>query len=416
MIDVTTRSNVRSERLFVARVLGASALVVMVIPVDFVRVDQLWRYVTLAGLVIGVVLAVYVIARSDTAVVKPALAFGFAVMAFNQLMNFNPIGFLTLLAPVVIGAALATIVRSALAVVIGLSILLAVAMATEFVLQQHLFGQLFGSENYVAYASDTFRARGLIGQAVPAAMIAVGLGSAGLALTAPLDRNRGAARWTITVSTAVSVLASGTRSAILCAVALALLCGSISLYRNKTRRLSIGREFAWAGPLLLAVGVVATTFWWTVLSNQRVFSFTTLSGSASLDNRNYAALVFDNWEDTCNGACVVFGSGARSLLQALAGGLGFRGFTTVDNLFLSLLWDFGAVMLAGLAVLLVVAVRVLILAPSATNRAGALVVVSILLSGLFYDALYIRPTLLLFGFGIGLLGLRAGSKGGSTDG
>lgn len=387
-------------------ILLVTASVIALVPVDFVRVSATWRYAGLVSLLFGAVVAVWCVHRSDVSIVRPALIFGFLVVAFNQLMNFNPVGFVTLLAPVVVGAGLAVAVRNPLALLVALSVLLATSMAVEFVVQQHLFGQLFGEPNYTAYSRDTFRSRGLIGQAVPAGMVAVGVGAAGAVLSSTIEQHRTTVRWVLALSTTVSVLTSGTRSAIVCAAALALGLGAANIWRSGHGRIAIGARLAWIGPIVLAAIVTVSVLYWTVLTSQRVFSFGTLAGSASLDNRNYAALVFDEWGETCSGACIAFGSGARSLLDALGGGLGFRGFTTVDNLFLSLLWDFGIIMLVGLAVLVFVAIRTLLQSNSIHARAGAVLILSVVLSGLFYDSLYIRPVLLLFGFGIGLLGAK----------
>lgn len=405
---VVGRRTPARQRRQTSRVLFLAAAVIALVPVDFVQVTATWRYVTLAALVVGVIAALWELSHADTVVVWPALGFGALILIFNQFMNFNPIGFLTLLAPVVIGAGLAVAVRNPLALLVGLSVLLAVSMGIELAMHQHLFSQFFGAENYTAYSRDIFRARGLIGQAVPAGMIAVGLAAASWLLSASAPKNRTSIRWVIACAAAVSVLTSGTRSAIVCGGALALTIGAAGIYRNHRNRLAIGHRVAWAGPLVLAVGIILTAAYWTTLSTQRVFSFDLLAGSASLENRNYASLVFEDWSEGCSGTCVVFGSGARSLLTALGNGLGFHGFTTVDNVFMSLLWDFGILMLVGLAVLVVLAIRALLTSDSATNRAGAILIVSIVLSGLFYDSLYIRPTLLLFGIGLGLLGITTG--------
>ncbi|KZF09105.1 hypothetical protein A2J03_03285 [Rhodococcus sp. EPR-157] len=387
-----------------------AAAVTFFVPVDFVQVGQVWRYLTLASLLVGVLASLLLLSRRTTTVVWPTLAFGFCIISVNQLMSFNPIGFLTLLAPVAVGAGLAVALKNPLAVMVGMSIVLAVGMGADYLAQDHLFGPLFGVENYTASSRDIFRSRGLIGQAVPASMIAVGLGSAAFMLSSTANRYRATIRWLVVTSTGVSVITSGTRSAILCALVVVAVTVACSMFRSSSRRTKIDSQLAWAAPLLLAAGVLTLALSWKTLSEQRVFSFNELTGSASLENRNYAAMVFADWGQSCSGACVVFGSGARSLLGALSSGLGFRGFSTVDNLFLSLLWDFGILMLVGILVIVVLAIRTLAQASSALNRAGALLIVSVVVSGIFYDALYIRSTLLLFGVGIGLLGLRSYSS------
>lgn len=393
----------RRGRRSITLLLPAAAIVVA-IPVDFVTVGSFWRYLGLVGLLVGSAAAVWAIRRAETTIVVPALLFGFLVLTFNQVMNFNPVGYVTLLAPIVVGAGLAVALRQSLVVLVVLSVALAVTMGVEYLVQQHVFGELFGDPHYTAYSRDTFRSRGLIGQAVPAGMVAVGVGAAALVLSSTMASRRSAVRWVVVVSTAVSVSTSGTRSAVLCAAAVAVLTVATTAYRRRQGQLAVGHRTAWLGPLLLAAAVTVVVLYWSALAGQRVFDFGGLTGSASLDNRNYAAIVFDEWSDTCSGACVVFGSGARSLLDALGSGLGIQGFTTVDNLFLSLLWDFGIVTVLGIVALAVIAIRALLRSDSTRVRAGAVLILAIVLSGFFYDALYIRPVLLLCGFGIGLLG------------
>jgi hypothetical protein len=388
-----------------AALLLAAAIVVVAIPVDFVTVGSFWRYLGLVSLLVGGAVAVWAIQRADTSIVVPALLFGFLILSFNQLMNFNPVGYVTLLAPIMVGAGLAVALRRPLVVLVVLSVVMAVTMGTEYLLQQHIFGEMFGNPHYTAYSRDTFRSRGLIGQAVPAGMVAVGVGAAALVLSSSMQSRRAAVRWIVVVSTAISVLTSGTRSAILCAAALAVVVIAAHAYRNRQGHMAVGYRTAWLAPLLLAGAVTLVVLFWSALTSQRVFDFGSLTGSASLDNRNYAAIVFDEWSDTCGGTCVVFGSGARSLLDALGSGLGIQGFTTVDNLFLSVLWDFGIVTVLGIVALAFVAIRTLLRSNSVDARAGAILILAIVLSGFFYDALYIRSVLLLCGFGIGLLGL-----------
>ncbi|NIL74758.1 hypothetical protein [Rhodococcus sp. B10] len=396
----------RRGRWSITLLLPAAAIVVA-IPVDFVTVGSFWRYLGLVGLLVGSAAAVWAIRRAETTIVVPALLFGFLVLTFNQVMNFNPVGYVTLLAPIVVGAGLAVALRQPLVALVVLSVALAVTMGVEYLVQQHVFGELFGDPHYIAYSRDTFRSRGLIGQAVPAGMVAVGVGAAALVLSSSTQSRRTAVRWVVVLSTAVSVSTSGTRSAVLCAAAVAVLTVATvatTAYRRRQGQLAVGYRTAWLGPLLLAAAVTVVVLYWSALAGQRVFDFGGLTGSASLDNRNYAAIVFDEWSDTCSGACVVFGSGARSLLDALGSGLGIQGFTTVDNLFLSLLWDFGVVTVLGIVALAVIAIRALLRSDSTRVRAGAVLILAIVLSGFFYDALYIRPVLLLCGFGIGLLG------------
>ena len=382
------------------------ATLAALVPVDFVRVTQGWLYLSLASLALGATGALWVVSKKETVIVRPVIVFVLIVLCLNQVVRLNPIGFVTLWAPIVLGIGVALSVKRPLSILVWASVFLSVSMLVDLFLKDHVFGRIFGTDNYVAYSQDVFRARGIVGQPVPASMVAVALAAGAMLLSSDLRRHRNFIRAVIVLSVSVSVFASGTRSAVLCAVAMALVVLLANYIRGRSGGLKIGNIAAWATPLAAAVVLGAVTFAWNALATQRVFSFSTLSGSASLDNRNYAALVFDDWSASCRGTCKFFGSGARTLLEALSSGLGFRGFTTVDNLFLSLLWDFGISLLLGVLVFVVIAVRVLIKSPFAVNRAGAVIVLSIIFSGLFYDALYIRPVLLLFGIGIGLIGLK----------
>jgi hypothetical protein len=401
---VITRDRAASSGHLVPLVVALSAAVAALIPVDFVRVGQTWLYLSLASLAVGALAALWILGREQTRLVRPLIGFFFLILCFNQLVRLNLIGFVTLLAPIMIGAAVAILAKRPLVILTSVSIVLALSMITEYAVDTHIFGQLFGSVNYVAFSQDIFRARGIVGQPVPASMVSVGLAAGALVLTSGGTRYSVLARIVIVLAAGASIYTSGTRSAVLCtaAVTLTLLVGHY--LRGRSGGVRIGTNSSWAVPLIGSIILLVGSLAWTAISGQRVFNFASLSGSASLDNRNYAGLVFDKWNENCSGVCQLFGYGARNLLETLSSGLGFRGFTTVDNLYLSILWDFGIVLVISLAALMVVSVRVAVLSNFAVNRAGAIIVLSVLLSGVFYDALYIRPVLLLFGFGVGLMG------------
>ena len=413
LIDGVAEAGV--DRRFSRLLLYALAFLAALVPVDFVRVTQPWLYASLMSLSLGAVVSLWLISREKTMIAWPVIAFIFIVLFFNQIMRPNPIGFVTLLAPIIVGIGVGVSARRPLAILVGVLVVSSFTMAIESIESEHIFGALFGTDNYVAFSQDIFRARGLIGQPVPAAMVALALAAGALVLSGNSRRHRGVIRIVIVFSTAVSVLASGTRSAVLCSAFLALLILTLNYFRVRSRGVVFGRNGAWIVPLVAAGGLSLLFSVWSALSGQRVFSFGSLSGSASLDNRNYASLVFNEWSENCHGACLVFGSGARSLLETLSQGLGFRGFTTVDNLFLSLLWDFGVVSIFGIVSLTVVALHILARSHDISKRAGAIIVISILVSGFFYDALYIRPVLLLFGVGIGLMSVKLPAYGEVRD-
>ncbi|WP_143536218.1 MULTISPECIES: hypothetical protein [unclassified Rhodococcus (in: high G+C Gram-positive bacteria)] len=353
---------------------------------------------------VGAIVALRLLLREDTRLVRPVIGVFCLVLCLNQLIRLNLVGFVTLLAPIMVGAAVAISAKRPLAILTSASAVLSVSMVVEYAMKQHVFGQLFGQVNYVAFSQDIFRARGIVGQPVPASMVAVGLAAGALVLTSGARRYSVATRLVIVVAAAASVYTSGTRSAVICSAALALILLGGHYIRTRSGVAKIGVGASWGFPLIGALVLLVGSFTWSAISGQRVFSFASLAGSASLDNRNYAGLVFDEWNENCQGVCQLFGYGARNLLETLSSGLGFRGFTTVDNLYLSILWDFGVVLVIALGILLVVAIRVAVKSGSQLNRAGAIIVLSVLMSGVFYDALYIRPVLLLFGFGVGLMG------------
>ncbi|MFE0748290.1 hypothetical protein [Gordonia sp. NPDC058843] len=80
------------------------------------------------------------------------------------------------------------------------------------------------------------------------------------------------------------------------------------------------------------------------------------------------------------------------------------GLSTVDNQFVTVFWDFGLLGLIALGVATVFSIAVLVSARQpAMAKFGAAIVVTSVVSGAFYDSIYVRPSGLLLGVGIGLL-------------
>ncbi|MFD9662862.1 O-antigen ligase family protein [Rhodococcus sp. NPDC059968] len=379
------------------------ALLTFFLPIDFVALSPLWRSVSTLTLIVGSALAILLILSSNLNMLKAVGLGAIALVMVNQFFLFNPVALLTIAGPLLIGMATAYAMRSHLLFVMAsASVVNAVLLAWEYSVKKHVVSYFFGVPFQESASEELFRARGFLGQPVPASMVAVALCFAVLSFKAE-SRNGVAAKYATLCATVVTLLVTGTRSA---ALILIVGCLLLALSRPRYRRIKVPTTLAVVGPLLLAVLVACSSQVVDILSGMRIASFETLSGSSSVDNRVHALDVFEYWSENCNGACVIFGSGARSLLLELSNSLGILGFSTVDNLYMSVLWDFGLIGLMSISVLLVLAARGLRASGGySTASSGSVIVILTLASGLLYDSLYIRSALFVFGFGLALIGI-----------
>ena len=385
------------------------ALLTFVLPIDFVALSPLWRSVSTLSLIVGSALATVLLLSSNLNMLKAVGLGAIALVMVNQFFLFNPVAILTIAGPLLIGMATAYAMRVHLLLLMAsASVVNAVLLVWEFSVKKHVVSYFFGIPFQEGASEELFRARGFLGQPVPASMVAVALCFAVLSFKSD-SRNGVAAKYATLCATVATLLVTGTRSA---ALILIVGCLLLALSRPRYRRIKFPATFAVVGPLLLAVLVACSSQVIDLLSGMRIASFETLSGSSSLDNRVHAWDVFEYWSENCNGTCVIFGSGARSLLLELSNSLGILGFSTVDNLYMSILWDFGLIGLMSILILLVLAARGLRASDGYSPASpGSIIVILTLASGLLYDSLYIRSALFVFGFGLALIGIVSPIKG-----
>lgn len=389
----------RGRQPFVDAVVIVCAISALAIPVDFVNLNPFWRQVSTVTLIVGAVVSVIAVVKRRSRAANVALLVVVLLILFNQFVAYNPVGFVTILGPFAIGLAASFSVKRPLEAMAGLGAVNALLLVYEWINRRHVISYFFGLPFQEFVGDGEFRARGLAGQPVPAAMIAVVL-CFGAIVYPGAGRRVIVLKWIAVISALAALAATGTRSALLLAVAGIVLLVFLRFIQKHT---NVSRTVVIWVPLGGAIFLLSLPYLMRVVSDWRVADFQTLAGSASVNNREYATEVFSVWSDACNGPCVFFGSGARNLLQTLSSGLGLSGFSTVDNIFLSFLWDFG--FLGILALLLVAMFAIMHLRASAggASLSGALIVILSLASGLSYDSLYIRSALVVFGFGVGLM-------------
>lgn len=268
-----------------------------------------------------------------------------------------------------------------------LSVALMAALLLDAVVGDYVTLRAMGVPRHSIDISVGLRARGFIGQPVPAAVFQVTAGILGLFCV----MRRTDSRSHVVRAAAVSIglggaLLAGTRSAlILFALGFLLLAAAA-----RTRRRSISPWTAVALPFTLAAGtallasVPASSF-------GRVLSFGDLGRTDSFSNRLRAFEFLEHWTTEPWPERLV-GHGARALQTTLQGGTVNNGISTVDNMAVTVLWDFGVL---GLALLLVVTFRTLrgVLSRDSTvlERAAAAALTTLLLSSLFFDTFYTAP-------------------------
>jgi hypothetical protein len=377
-------------------VIGASLVAVIAVPLDFVQTGRGLFIAVLSLTIFGAVVGgAAILARRNTAAVVTLGLLGLVVLTSGLSEGRFPAAALTV-APILIGMAYAPYVTLRRAAV--LVHLMVVLIIIETLLRQHFYSELFGDLLFPSYSGVGFRPRGLLGQAVPAALTGVAIAGG----TAVWAWRKGAANWLVILLSLEAVflsIISGTRSSlILLAVLAAILLIAIPALGGGIR--VNGASRAWltvAGALGLAGILMLPQAFWKI----RVFDFGALSESSSGIVRSGALEVLGRISDSCGGPCVVLGHGVRSLQEALTSGQGILGFSTIDNMFLSLFWDGGAIALALLLAAIIVFWRSVSKHAESAVVAAGITGLLIIFSGLFYDAFYVRPTALVFGVCLG---------------
>jgi len=356
----------------------------------------------LATLVGGIV-ATLILMKSDrrSAITLLLIASFFAMVAYFQGVELWTTAYM--LAPFAIGLVAAPRLPSdrRLLVLLWVALLVvSISVAVDAAAGTPLVASLFGDVYRVTDMTES-RPRGLFGQPVPTAIAAAVITVAVVRLSSTIQ-SIGARRLSMTAAIAAgafAVILTGTRSALI-VLALGLLVNILCPIRGVRRanRLTSFMAFAlMTAAVLWLWPQVGSSF-----SQLRAFSFDSLAGTDSAQNRQYALTIFDSWLSDCNFDCKVVGSGPRDLQHQLQNYIGLNGLTTVDNLYITLLWDFGIV---GFLVFIspgVIALRRL-LDPRTSVALASLVVVLVYISGFFFDTLYTIPFVVTLGFFFGPL-------------
>jgi len=381
---------------FIRAVLLLSAALVFFIPLDYVDVSSTLRMVIQVALVCGVVAVLWlVLVEQDTVGIGFIAAVGFFSSSVALVGSSGAAGFAYFI-PLIVGFGVARFITFTILNVAAQAVV--IVLVLESLLRSYWYSALFGELLFAGFANGEFRARGIFGQAVPSGLLGVSL-LFGLALWSVLKHKKPLFIVFIAEGIVIGLL-TGTRSSlILCAVALVVLAVAWGITRRgRSSRVAVAVPVV----VLSAIGLflVPSSIW-----SSRLFDFSSISDSASGIVRGSGLQTISGLRDGCGAICNAFGHGVRDLQTQLSGGAGVLGFNTIDNMYLSFYWDFG---IAGLALLAIAAVVLLKKLPrlSAPVSAFALMGMLILVSGVFYDALYTRPTLLVFGIALGAVLLR----------
>lgn len=273
-----------------------------------------------------------------------------------------------------------------------------VALLVDVVSHDHVFMSLFGATYFPSVLDDRFRAQGIIGQPLPAALLTITLLVYVGIVAAP--RTNAARRWLMVslVGMALCALyATGTRSGLILIAVLWLLVSVERAHRSRRGGLRGFLTASMAAGLLL---LGAFLIWGQeLLGTTRLFDFTGLSGSDSYAVRSQAVTVISDLSQlrSCT-FCVAFGSGQGSLSESLRLGAGVNGVSVIDNQYLTAYWDFGVVGALLLALIVLRSLWVLGTVGAVPARAGAVGVLSIMAMCLFYDAMYVSSAAFVLGF------------------
>ncbi len=364
------------------------------LPINFAVFDGPVRAVYLLLLAVAVMCALVQLVRGDALVVAvvAALSLYLAIQALSGV----PVQLTALLlAQLLAGIVLWRRMPGPIAVPMFLAVCTSVSLVIDQVVHNHVFMSLFAEQFFTARLDEGFRARGVLGQPVPAAHLMVCLLAYLWVMTnaVPASR-RTATRTAIASMGAVTLYITGTRSALITAAVCILL---ITLERrvagSRMGPVAVVRTLL-VGLVVSGVAVVALG---DSLSESRLLSFDSLQGTDSLTVRSAGLDFVTDLPDQCF-TCVLVGHGQGALQEQVRASSIVSGVSTLDNQYLSFYWDFGVVGLLALLAAGVTAARRLVRAADLAARAGAVGVLGTLAAGAFYDVVYLSTGAILVGF------------------
>jgi len=375
-----------------------AAAIAFVIPVGFVETLPVFTWAAWASLAAGSILTLIVLSRTSGHSSYVVLGLFVLLIAFNTIVAPGPV-FAAMFLPFLVGLGVAAAIQNPSRLFLVCLIALVASLLLDQVAGAHVVSNFFGVPFQIRYAEDILRARGFIGQPVPAAMIAVYLGAMSLGAPSGDSRRPALTRVLILALVTVALILTGTRTAVLLLIILVLI---IWLTSRREGPIRVSPYVVLATITTAVVLLIAWSSLAPALAGSRAFDFAGLSGSVSLDNRNSVVDVWTAWLADCRGTCVAFGLGWTNLQATLRQSLSSYGLSTVDNLYMSILWDFGVLGLVLLCVIAVAAIVAIVKkAPAGSAaRMGAIGSLAIIASGASYDSLYIRPVMMIFGFSV----------------
>lgn len=382
------------------------ACVCIIVPVDFVVVTPRLKFAADLSVVAGAVLGSLLVFRSRR---RYAITLSFGVLFLltqSMVVGGGVSAFATIWGPVALGIAVALSSREPIKIMLLSGVVVSLSLLADWLFGAHVISGIFGRPYQEGFLGGDFRARGIVGQPVPGAFFlvvtAAAIGASGVRLKSKQFA------FALAAMGFLALVVTGTRSALVVAAALGLgvFAKTISI-AVLNRRLASRSLLAFVGGSFVVGFSVLFSLFFLDAGGLRIADFSSLQSSASLLNRIYALEILQRWVSTCDFSCKLFGSGARSLQVTLGGDVGGYGFSTVDNLFMSVLWDFG---LIGLFLILGLFFWEILYVvrrsrDRGVRRAGSVGIVLLIASGLFFDSLYLRALLVLFGLCVGLRAL-----------
>lgn len=362
------------------------------IPVNFVRLDETQTLVYRVALVLAMVAAVAVIGRGARYLAYVIVFF--AVSAVVALLVGRTVGpAIVLLSQICAGYAVMRLLAGRIHLQVLLAVASVISLLVDWVLSRHVYAAIFPSQYFTYISGTEFRARGILGQPVPAAHLTISLLAYLYVLSRTLgQRRRLALRGMLILMAGVVVITTGTRSSIVLVGVLVLILGVEALKSNGP--VAIRR----APRAMLAMGFIGITMVLSAdkLATLRLFDFESLPTSDSFEVRSRALSTVLGLSSECD-PCVVFGHGKGALAERLHGGAAISGVGTLDNMYLTTYWDYGLVGIALLALVGIAALAKLAHGSSDMTRAGAVGLLSLIVAFAFFDGLYVASGAFLFG-------------------
>lgn len=384
-------------------------LVVLMIPANYVALTPTWGVADQLALVVSGIVGIVAVTMTGAPVVV-RLAVPLLVLIIIQVVaGSDPITAASFFLPVFVGFAAALVLKESQLTVFLVTAILIISLSTavDFVARGTPVSNFFGVPLRSLIDLRGFRARGVVGQPVPAALLTTVLWAV-LCVRARSLSTGNRRRWlyvVVTLALGLTLLTTGTRSALLTLLVLVGLLLIVAIVSHRHRPLRVQPSAALGALGVIVVLVPMVPFLFNRFGSLRVFSFAELQGTNSVAGRLFSLTVLEDWQKRCDLVCKVVGSGPRALESDLSTSSGILGLSSVDNLLVTVLWDFGllGVLVLGMALLVALKVVMTRRGYGDMNIIGAIGVIGTLVSGFAYDALYTRPVLVTFGLFLVLL-------------